>query len=56
MVPEVMACYLLVYESAGDMSTHIKASLLGNNLTIFIVDGAFSLGGLVRNNIREHRV
>lgn len=56
MVPENMAYYLHNYEGADDMPAHIKASLLGNNLTIPIIDGALGLGVWQGIILGEHRV
>jgi secondary thiamine-phosphate synthase enzyme len=55
MVPENMAYYLHNYEGADDMPAHIKASLLGNNLTIPIIDGALGLGQWQGIILGEHR-
>ena len=55
LVPENMAYYLHSYEGADDMPAHIKASLLGNNLTIPIVDGALGLGRWQGIILGEHR-
>jgi secondary thiamine-phosphate synthase enzyme len=55
MVPEDMACYLHNYEGADDMPAHIKASLLGNNLTIPVTDGALRLGPWQGIVLGEHR-
>lgn len=46
------------FEGADDKPTHIKASLLGNNLSITIVDGTLGLGlGLWQGIVLgEHRV
>jgi len=56
LVPENMAYYLHNYEGADDMPAHIKASILGNNLTIPIVNGAFGLGVWQGIILGEHRV
>lgn len=56
MVPENMAYYLHSYEGADDMPAHIKASLLGNNLTIPIVNGVLGLGVWQGIILGEHRV
>jgi secondary thiamine-phosphate synthase enzyme len=55
MVPENMAYYLHNYEGADDMPAHIKASLLGNNLTIPIIDGTLGLGMWQGIVLGEHR-
>jgi secondary thiamine-phosphate synthase enzyme len=56
MVPENMAYYMNDYEGADDMPAHIKASLLGNNLTIPIVDGVLGLGVWQGIMLGEHRI
>jgi secondary thiamine-phosphate synthase enzyme len=56
IVPENMAYYLHNYEGADDMPAHIKASLLGNNLTIPIIDGTLGLGMWQGIILGEHRV
>ncbi|MDU0353141.1 secondary thiamine-phosphate synthase enzyme YjbQ [Paraglaciecola aquimarina] len=55
MVPENMAYYLHNYEGDDDMPAHIKASLLGNNLTIPICNGALALGMWQGIILGEHR-
>jgi secondary thiamine-phosphate synthase enzyme len=56
IVPENMAYYLHNYEGADDMPAHIKTSLLGNNLTIPIIDGTLGLGTWQGLLLGEHRV
>lgn len=56
MVPENMAYYLHKYEGADDMPAHIKASLLGNNLTIPIIEGVLGLGTWQGIVLGEHRI
>ena len=56
IVPENMAYYLHNYEGADDMPAHIKTSLLGNNLTIPIIDGTLELGTWQGLLLGEHRV
>jgi secondary thiamine-phosphate synthase enzyme len=56
MVPENMAYYLHNYEGADDMPAHIKASLLGNNLTIPIGNGSLRLGTWQGIVLGEHRI
>jgi len=49
--------YIHTYEGEDDMPAHIKASLLGNSLTIPIADGRMSLGtwqGIYLGEHREH--
>jgi secondary thiamine-phosphate synthase enzyme len=55
MVPEYAAYYLHTYEGSDDMPAHIKASLLGNNLTIPIKNGALALGTWQGIYLGEHR-
>ena len=44
------------FEGADDKPTHIKASLLGNNLSITIVDGTLGLGlGLWQGPNSNHK-
>jgi len=56
MVPENMAYYLHNYEGSDDMPAHIKASLLGNNLTIPITEGELGLGVWQGIVLGEHRI
>jgi secondary thiamine-phosphate synthase enzyme len=56
MVPDNMAYYLHNYEGADDMPAHIKASLLGNNVTIPIVNGGLGLGTWQGIILGEHRI
>ena len=56
IVPENVAYYLHNYEGADDMPAHIKTSLLGNNLTIPIIDGTLGLGTWQGLLLGEHRV
>jgi secondary thiamine-phosphate synthase enzyme len=56
MLPESMAYYLHNHEDANDMPAHIKASLLGNNLTIPIIDSALGLGTWQGIILGEHRI
>lgn len=56
MVPENMAYYLHNYEGADDMPAHIKASLIGNNLTIPIIGGSLGLGTWQGIILGEHRI
>ncbi len=49
--------YIHTYEGEDDMPAHIKASLLGNALTIPITDGRMNLGtwqGIYLGEHREH--
>ncbi len=55
MVPDDMPYYLHNYEGADDMPAHIKASLIGSNLTIPIEDGKLALGMWQGIILGEHR-
>jgi secondary thiamine-phosphate synthase enzyme len=55
MVPDNMAYYLHNYEGADDMPAHIKASLIGSNITIPIADGKLALGMWQGIILGEHR-
>lgn len=55
MVPENAAYYLHTYEGPDDMPAHIKASLIGNNLTIPIERGRLLLGTWQGIYLGEHR-
>lgn len=55
MVPDNMAYYLHNYEGADDMPAHIKASLIGSDITIPITDGALALGMWQGIILGEHR-
>ncbi|NMB82265.1 MAG: YjbQ family protein [Ignavibacteria bacterium] len=55
-VPESdMKYYDHTLEGADDMTSHIKASLLGNSLTIPITDGELNLGTWQGIYLCEHR-
>lgn len=56
MVPDNMAYYLHNYEGGDDMPAHIKASLLGNNVTIPIVNDMLGLGTWQGIILGEHRI
>ena len=47
--------YIHTYEGADDMPAHIKASMLGNSLTIPITNGRMNLGTWQGINHGEHR-
>ncbi len=47
--------YIHTYEGADDMPAHIKASLLGNSLTIPITNGKMNLGTWQGIYFGEHR-
>lgn len=55
MVPENAPYYLHNYEGPDDMPAHIKASLLGNSLTIPIYNGRFNVGIWQGIYLCEHR-
>lgn len=55
MVPENMPYYLHTFEGPDDMPAHIKASLLGNSLSLPIRDGSFLLGTWQGIYLCEHR-
>lgn len=56
LIPENAAYYLHTDEGADDMPAHIKASLLGNNLSIPIASGGLLLGTWQGIYLGEHRV
>lgn len=63
MVSENKKYYMHTSEGPDDMTSHIKSSLLGNNLTIPITNGKLNLGtwqGIYlcehRNNARERTI
>ena len=47
--------YIHTYEGADDMPAHIKASILGNSLTIPITNGKMNLGTWQGIYLGEHR-
>lgn len=47
--------YIHTYEGSDDMPAHIKASILGNSLTIPITDGKMNLGTWQGIYLGEHR-
>ncbi len=55
MVPENAPYYRHTYEGPDDMPAHIKASLLGNSLTIPITNGRLNLGTWQGIYLCEHR-
>ena len=55
MVPENAPYYRHNYEGSDDMPAHIKASLLGNSLTIPITNGRLNLGTWQGVYLCEHR-
>ncbi|CEO40470.1 hypothetical protein UA38_17870 [Photobacterium kishitanii] len=54
-VPERAAFYQHTYEGDDDMPAHIKASLLGNSISIPITDGQLALGIWQGIYLGEHR-
>lgn len=54
-VPENAPYYQHTYEGSDDMPAHIKASLLGNSVTIPITDGQLNLGIWQGIYLGEHR-
>lgn len=55
MVPENAPYYQHTYEGPDDMPAHIKASLLGNGLSIPIKNGRLALGTWQGIYLGEHR-
>lgn len=55
MVPENAPYYRHTLEGPDDMPAHIKASLLGNSVTIPITNGTFNLGTWQGIYLGEHR-
>lgn len=55
MVPENQPYYEHTLEGSDDMPAHIKASLLGNHLSIPIQDGALAFGTWQGIYLCEHR-
>ena len=55
LVPENAHYYLHTYEGPDDMPAHIKASLLGNSLSIPISGGQLNLGTWQGIYVCEHR-
>lgn len=55
LAPENAPYYLHTYEGADDMPAHIKASLLGNSLTIPIGRGKLLMGTWQGIYLGEHR-
>ncbi len=54
-VPENASYYKHTYEGSDDMPAHIKASLLGNSVTIPIIEGKMGLGVWQGIYLGEHR-
>jgi len=55
MVPENQPYYEHMLEGADDMPAHLKASLLGFNLTLPVKDGGLNLGTWQGIYLGEHR-
>lgn len=55
IVPERAPYYQHTYEGDDDMPAHIKASLLGNSVTIPIADGRLLMGTWQGVYLGEHR-
>ncbi|MEM1136207.1 MAG: secondary thiamine-phosphate synthase enzyme YjbQ [Bacteroidota bacterium] len=55
MVPENAPYYKHNYEGSDDMPAHIKASLLGNSVSIPVTNGKFNLGTWQGIYLCEHR-
>lgn len=55
MVPENAPYYLHTYEGPDDMPAHIKASLLGHNVSFPLQNGRFLLGTWQGIYLCEHR-
>jgi secondary thiamine-phosphate synthase enzyme len=55
MVPEEGNCYRHTLEGLDDMTSHIKCSILGSNVTIPIKNGRFNLGTWQGIYLCEHR-
>ena len=55
-VPDSTAYFEHTYEGLDDMPSHIKASILGNSLTIPITNGRLNLGTWQGIYLGEHRI
>ena len=55
MVPEDAVYFLHTFEGLDDMPAHIKASLIGNNLTIPVKNGQLAMGVWQGIYLGEHR-
>lgn len=55
MVPEEAPYYLHTYEGPDDMTSHIKASLLGSSVMVPVQNGRFRLGTWQGIYLCEHR-
>lgn len=54
-VPEDSNFYLHTFESLDDMTSHIKASIIGSNVNIPVTNGKFNLGTWQGIYLCEHR-
>lgn len=55
MVPEDAGYYEHTYEGLDDMTSHIKASILGSGVTVPVSNGRFNLGAWQGIYLCEHR-
>lgn len=55
MVPEDADYYEHTFEGPDDMTSHIKASLLGSSVTVPVTNGRFNLGTWQGIYLCEHR-
>ncbi len=55
MVPEGSKYFKHTTEGSDDMTSHIKSSILGSNITVPILDGNFNLGTWQGIYLCEHR-
>jgi secondary thiamine-phosphate synthase enzyme len=55
LVPEEATHYEHIWEGSDDMTSHIKASLLGSSVTVPITDGRLNLGTWQGIYLCEHR-
>lgn len=54
-VPEDSDFYLHTFEGTDDMTSHIKASIIGSNVNIPVTNGRFNLGTWQGIYLCEHR-
>lgn len=54
-VPEDAGYYLHTFEGTDDMTSHIKASIIGSNVSIPVTNGTFNLGTWQGIYLCEHR-
>jgi len=55
LVPERLALYTHTYEGDDDMPAHIKAALIGNHISIPVINGVLALGTWQGIYLGEHR-